>query len=160
MSTIKVDTLTTHASNEERRIKAAHIGNTWETEKTRYTGRHWWGKPSHDASTVDPVTGPEAERIAIKLGFPERGTGDYGTSIMILAPVFVDPGAPEPQATAAAIEEVLLWYFWPRLMQTTATRRRLCCEIWKDSEFRPISGPESFPPISLLARAMNMIRGV
>jgi len=160
MSTIIVDTLTTHAGNEERRIMAAHIGSTWETEKTRYTGRHWWGKPSHDANTVDPVTGPEAERIARKLGFPERGTGNSGTSIMILAPVFIDPGAPEPQATTAAIEEVLLWYFWPRLMQTTATRRRLCCEIWKDSEFRPISRPESFPPISLLVRAMNIIRGV
>src|SRR3546814_3656830 len=65
------------------------------------------------------------------LGMPERARGDTGTSIMILDPQFVDDNVRD---VVGAIQEALLWNFWPRMMAEVPTARRLDVTVELEGE--------------------------
>jgi len=155
VSTILVDTLTRGGSGPRRRFMAAHLGGV---VPGRFTGRYWWGRNASDLATVDPLTGEEAGELAHSLGMPARGGSDSGTTIMILAPHFVDAVDGDIEVIAGAIEENLLWYFWPRMMQGTPPDRRLRAEVAVGDDVRKVEEPERFGALVHLTRAMNALR--
>ncbi len=151
---IVVDTVATDGGRTVRRLMAAQMGRA---VPGRLTGRHWWGVPTGDGKTVDPLTGIEARRLAERLGMPERVEGQHGlgTTIMIVAPHL----PADPRTTLNALKEYLLWYFWPRMMASTEKGKRL--EGWvalEQEEWERVPDPAQFPPLKLLCRAMDSVR--
>lgn len=169
--TIVVDTLTTNKhSEEERRLMAMQLG---QSVPGKWTGRHWWGVFTSDGKTVDPVRFREARELAHALGFPPRQSGraGRGTSIMVLAPVFLPVERPEEDPwnqlhlfsdeglLMAAVEEHVLWNFWPRMVQGTPREERLEAQFWRNGVWEKNTQPEDMPPLQLMARALELAKG-
>jgi len=153
--TILVDTLTTDEGSPVRRFMAAQMG---KAVPGRVTGRHWWGVGSSDGRTVNPLTGKMAASLANRLGMPKRDSffEDRGSTIMILAPHL--PTGPDQMI--GVLTEYLLWYFWPRMMKTTPKRKILEAFVSTGgNDWARVPAPENFPPIDLMCRAMNVLRG-
>lgn len=152
---IIVDTSTTERGLPVRRFMAAQMGKAIPGQ---FTGRHWWGLPTNDGRTVDPITGQDARNLAERLGMPERymGLSGRGTTIMIIAPHL----PAEADIMVGALTEYILWNFWPRMMRTTPNGKGLRAWVAKgEEEWKPLPEPERFPPINLLCHAMNALRG-
>ena len=153
---IIADTLTTSHGLPVRRFMAAQMG---KAVPGRYTGRHWWGQGTKSSdATVDPLTGRMAEQLSLRLGMPRRDTGaeGRGTTLMILAPHL----PADSRQVVSALTEYLLWYFWPRMMKSTETGKRLNAFVaWGEEEWKRVPAPETFAPLDLLCSAMNALRG-
>lgn len=152
---ILVDTLTTDGGSSVRRFMAAQMG---KAIPGLVTGRHWWGVVSSDGRTANPLTGKMAAGLASRLGMPARESAfeDRGSTIMILAPHL--PTGPDQMI--GVLTEYLLWYFWPRMMKTTPKRKILEAFVSNGvHDWTRVPTPESFPPIDLMCRAMNVLRG-
>lgn len=159
-STIVIDSQTTHLGQPARRVIAAQLGSAFTADdakgvRRRFTGRHWWGQSSDGNEYVDPIEGSDASDLAEALGFPERSPESSGTSIMILDPLFVGE---DTERAVELIEEALLWFFWPRLLEGTPEDRKMHFRIFLEGEERTIPRPEDFPPLDLFARAMKGLR--
>ena len=164
--TILVDTHPVGTDESGRRLIGCHIGSSFEVAEggmaRRYTGRHWWGTADPQDGIVDPLTGPEAARLASLVGFPDRGPNRTGTSIMIIDALADDEasesGEHDLRDTGHRIIESLLWYFWPRMMQSSDPRKRFDCRVEVDGEVLEIPAPESCPPLDLFCKAMVAVR--
>lgn len=160
-SAILVDSQTTDLEGAPvRRVMAAQLGSAFEADDTagvrrRFTGRHWWGLPGVSADLVEPVEGDDAAALATAVGLSDRDPGRSGTSIMILDPRFADV---DGDGVVRTIEEALLWYFWPRLIDGTPDDRRIHFRVFVDGAERSLPRPEDFPPLDLFARAMRGLR--
>lgn len=154
---IIADTSTMSGGKSIRRFMAAQMG---KAVPGKFTGRHWWGQSSGDSeATIDPVTGGIAERLSDRLGMPRREPGPEGrgTTIMILAPHLPD----DTPDVVNALTEYLLWYFWPRMMKTTPRNKALRAYVaWGNEDWIRVPEPEKFPPLDLLCKAMNTLRGI
>lgn len=159
-SLIVVDSETRHLGQPVRRLLAAQLGETYiagaDGQEKRFTGRHWWGVTDPTESFADPLEGEDAASLAHELGMPHRATGDTGTSIMILDPQFIEDNIGD---VVGAIQEALLWHFWPRMMADVPPARKLDVTIELDGEYQPIPAPEDMPPLDLFCDAMLGIRG-
>ncbi|AOO80308.1 hypothetical protein [Bosea vaviloviae] len=159
-SAILIDSQTFHAGQPTRRVIAAQLGLSFAAEDTegvrrRFTGRHWWGAGAKGDEFVDPLEGPEAATLAEDIGFPVRDPSRSGTSIMILDPLFVDQ---DEVRALRLIEESLLFFFWPRMLECTPRSRRMHFRIFVENVEYPLPRPEDFPPLDLFARAMSGLR--
>jgi hypothetical protein len=156
--TILVDTCTTHKGNNVRRLMGCHLGLQHMEENTsgnakQFTGRHWWGAKT-DTDFVDPLEGVEAENLSIALGFPSRLESQNGTSIMILAPCLEN----NTKITAGVIQEILLWYFWPRLTEDADKSKKISFQLEIEGKEIKIPRPEDFPPLDLFSLALKKLK--
>lgn len=159
-STILVDSMVSDGGPGSRRLIGCHIGSSFNLEEgdflQRYTGRHWWGKPSElDDSFVEPLIDEAASDLADALGFEKRTVAMSGTSIMILD---FELGEDSVEVVGRQIVESLLWNFWPRMMQDAPAERRFSCKVEVNSVSIPIPQPENFPPLDLFCKAMTAAR--
>ncbi|PCM45388.1 hypothetical protein [Marinobacter sp. ANT_B65] len=163
-NTILVDSYVHGDEEKYRRFMGCHVGRSFDVERDsylqRYTGRHWWGELSPDGDFAEPLTNEDAGNLALSLGFCERTKNRTGTSIMVLGlDVRNDEGADDPpELVGAKIVETLLWNFWPRMMGSTPTSRKLTCNVEVHGVFLEIPAPERFPPLDLFCMAMDKIR--
>lgn len=160
--TIVVDTRTTTRGGETRRLIAAHLGETYDHDGLRFTGRHWWGERTELEDLVEPLTGEAATEVAAGLGLPYRGDGETGTSILILDPdlghdrldlALVDP---DLDLALGEIEENLLWFFWPKMVDLgrgPAMEFRLAGEAAE----RRVGPPDRHAPLDLFVDAYRKI---
>ncbi|WP_355660235.1 hypothetical protein [Halomonas salifodinae] len=164
-ATILIDTVTSHGGSHERRFMGCHLGAAFDGEmpdgsKRRFTGRHWWGNCIEDGA-VDPLLGDAAEELASRLGLPARNPERTGTSVMILDPRF-DPDDEleflDDQSIGDELIEVLLWNFWPRMIESTEDHRRLSVTLEIEGQRCSVPRPEDFPPLDLFSRALDSIR--
>lgn len=162
-STILVDSSSTFLEQDVRRFIGCHLGEAFQYSDgsgflDRYTGRHWWGNLADDG-VADPVEGLDAETLARQLGMPDRSGGKKGTTITIVDPVFMQGDEPETADNIIRIiHETVLWYFWPRMMKTTAISKKLTVNLQLNDKKWSTSDPEEFPPLDLYCAAMNKIR--
>jgi hypothetical protein len=111
--TILVYTRTTSRSGLESRFIAINLGNTYDIEGKRYTGRHWWG-------VGDPITGAEparglaADRIAQALGMSRLLPDETGTAIAVVHPVVDEGQASLTDIVQATADAAGLWA-WPHM---------------------------------------------
>lgn len=157
--TILVDTLVSDDGDGERRLIGCHIGSRHEVAEDGYrrqfTGRHWWGVADPDDGIADPALGTDARELAAELGFPPRGEGQSGTSIMMLD---FNPEGEDLMTVGHRIVEGLLYSFWPRMMKDAPAKMRFSCQVEVDGEELEIPDPEDFPPLHLFCRAMRKAR--
>ncbi|WP_154674163.1 hypothetical protein [Nakamurella lactea] len=85
-STIVVFTRTTARDAAVSRLIGIGLGESYDQAGKRYTGRHWWGVPG-DSSAAEPLTGPEAEALAMRIGINRIPADSSGTAIAVLGPV-------------------------------------------------------------------------
>lgn len=158
-SLIIVDTQTRNGGQSVRRLIGAQLGGDFVADhgegQRRYTGRHWWGVLDENAHVADPLEGEAAEALAGNLGMPARSAADTGTTIMIVAPQFVDDNISD---VAGAIQEALLWNFWPRMMADVPPDRKLDVALEIDGVDYPIPPPEETSPLDHFCDAMRGLR--
>jgi hypothetical protein len=156
---IVVDSETTDRGEGVRRLIAAQLGEAHDAgpdgDVRRYTGRHWWGCFDDEERFVEPLDGEDAAEFAMRMGLPERSSGDTGTSIMILDPQFVNDNLLD---VIGALQEALLWHFWPRMMRDVPAARRLEVVVELDGAMHPVPQPEDVGPLDLFCQAMRGIR--
>lgn len=158
-STILIDTLTDEAAGSERRFMGCHLGASGSRPEgpgyvRKFTGRHWWGLPSDDGQTNEPVTGEAAKALSRALGLPERTATTTGTSILVLDPDLGDDEA----CVGSRIVETLLWNFWPRLLDGAAPDKRVTFRVEVDGVVHEMPRPEETPPLNLFAQAFMIAR--
>lgn len=138
----------------ERRLIASHVGDAYDDARGRLTGRHWWGILSDDGAVAEPLTGLPAARLARDIGLPVRGRGDTGTSILVLAPRLSGERLSD---ALGEVQETLLWYFWPKLIDSGAGRK-MHFELETDGTVVPLPSPEEFPPLDLFVEAYRSLK--
>lgn len=160
LSTILVDSVTTHNHELERRFMFSHLGKSYETRtgnrRTQYTGRHWWGRRTQDAG-VDPATGNQASTIASALGVARRSfdLDDTGTTIMVLDP---DLDGYTLEHAVQRLILILLINFWPKMLPNDAGKPAISFEVFLENEEVRIPEVEGIAPLHLFARALRAAR--
>lgn len=158
-STIITDSQTTWHGRPTRRLMACHLGESFQAndkdgKPRHFTGRHWWGGEFIDGS-LEPAVDQYAEDVANGLGMPLRSTFRSGTTIAIVDPLFESD---EIHDIVDELTEVVLWNFWPRMIDSTPLPRKLKMTIEAEGDLRPLPRPEEFPPLDLFSRSLDNLR--
>lgn len=69
----------------EHRLIASAMGSAFHHEGIEYTGRHWWGKRTHDGRVL-PLIGEEARALGEALFSSHFEEEQTGTSILVIDP--------------------------------------------------------------------------
>ena len=145
-STICLHTSTKFRGQRTERFMASRIGVPYETKDKRFTGRHWWGQMSNDI--LEPIEDEKSKKIANKIGLPIReldNSSDMGTTLMIVDP---DLGERSPEEYIAVIKETLLWFFWPKMIDTKG-KIKMKFEVGLQGKIKEITNPQRFPPLNM-----------
>ena len=151
--TILVHTRCRVGASSESRFMAAALGENRVVRGVRYTGRHWWGRLVDDV--VDPVTGDEADQLAIALGLPPFVGPELGTTIVILDPQLDDRGVDD---AIAHIAEAILWHFWPKMLPGSGGRAAMEFRASVDGTEVVIPDPRDTPPLHGFAAAIAVAK--
>jgi hypothetical protein len=143
--------------NPVERFMASRIGQPFDGEETKFTGRHWWGKRASDG-VVDPVENEDAARIAAELGIPQRSGSkeDRGTTLMIIDP---DLGDRSSDQAREVFRESLLWFFWTKMLPQQETSL-MKFTVYDDQGELIISNPSSIAPLNLMVKAYEKVMDI
>lgn len=110
----------------QRRLIGAAMGDGFEYDDVRYTGRHWLGV--EDGDIAQALLDEEATAMADALALPKFAPGQTGTTVAI---VDVDLGTNGQGGSVRTVEEAaeflastMLWNLWPRMITTSAAKLR------------------------------------
>lgn len=134
------------------RLIACAIGDKFESEGNRFTGRHWWTAKSSDSPT--PIVDDEADALAGSLGLPLFGEGELGTTVMVIAPDF---GGRTAEQAMTFLAETALVNLWPKLTEFDNAAAMKLTISWNGREV-PIPSPEQRPPLDAYVGALAAIR--
>lgn len=144
----------TDAGVEDRLIASA-IGEVFDADGYRHTGRHWWGR------TIDgfpePVVGAVARELGSKLFSQGFDDNELGTSILILAPMLGEPG---PEDDADVLADSVLRNLWPKLVADESGHRPMDIRVQVDGMDHPIPDPASHPVYSGPVTCLQAVRAV
>lgn len=139
----------------EDRLIASAIGDVFELDGYRYTGRHWWGR------TIDgrpePLVGPLAQELGNKIFAKSFGDDELGTSILIVAP---ELGAPGPEDDADVLTQAVLWNLWPKLVPDDSGMHPMDVRVQVDGVDHPIPDPLNHPVLSGHVACLRAVRAV
>ena len=140
----------------EDRLIASAIGDVFELEGYRYTGRHWWGRTIE--GRPEPLVGPLARELGSQIFEKSFEDDELGTSILILAP---ELGAPGPEDDAEVLAQAVLWNLWPKLLTDDSGMHPMDVRVQVNGVDHPIPDPSDHPvlcgPVSCL-RAVRAIQ--
>lgn len=144
----------------ESRFIASGIGPNFVKDGRRFTGRHWWGRPSDDGTRPEPVTGADADRLAGGLFEGGFEPDETGTSILILGPKFdVGPDGEEvdPQSYMNAVRDAVLANLWPKLIRDSAART-MDIELGINGHSIEIPDPETESALRPFVECLRAVR--
>lgn len=102
----------------QRRLIGAAMGDGFQRNGVRYTGRHWLGV--QEGSIAQALLDHEAESVAKSLGLPPFQPGETGTTVAI---VDIDLGTAAgetesrtPEEAAEYLASTMVWNLWPRMI--------------------------------------------
>ncbi|WP_222113673.1 hypothetical protein [Gordonia paraffinivorans] len=139
----------------EDRFIASALGDGYDADGKRYTGRHWWGRVIDDENRVEPVTGNLARELGSLLfsrGF--EGT-ETGTSILILDPIIDDGGSGDAIAT---LTDAILRNLWPKLLRNQTDRRVMRIRLQRDGSDQALPAIETHPQFGGYAACLLAVR--
>lgn len=138
------------------RLIGSAIGEAFDRDGKRHTGRHWWGRvPTRDR--VEPVVDDDAAELGglvFSRGFQANETG---TSQLILQPRL--GGATAKQNTDLLLRAVL-WNLWPKLLQDQQERPRMRIQLQVDGVDQAIPAIEEHPVLSGHADCLRAVRAM
>ncbi|MCR3749752.1 hypothetical protein LX88_003729 [Lentzea californiensis] len=118
------------------------------SKATRYTGRHWWG--NRKADVVEPLTGPDAEMMAYRLGLRAFEADETGTSIVVIDP---ELGDREPHEATDYLADAILWNLWPKMLSVADERPPMTFSVRHQGSEVTVPDPRDTRPIDLFVEA-------
>ena len=101
------------SSGLEYRLIGSAIGDGFNMNGRRFTGRHWWGNAIAPESRVEPVVGDLAAELGEAVFATRFDHDDTGTSILILDPQL---GGDSPEENVELLARAVVWNLWPKLL--------------------------------------------
>lgn len=151
--TILVHTRCLSNGKLQSRFMGAALGSPFADKQQRFTGRHWWGRTENNV--IEPILNRESEWLAVNLGFPRFQDHERGTTIVIVQPMW---GERTPQQALQLMVEYLLWYFWPKMLETDSGAAPIQFEVSWQGEPMHIPHPADFPPLEGFVQAMRRLK--
>lgn len=139
----------------EDRLIASAIGDVFEMDGYRYTGRHWWGRTVE--GRPEPVIGLLAQELGREIFAKPFADDEMGTSILILAPELGDPG---PEDDALTLKDAVLANLWPKLLPDESGMKPMDVRIQVNGVEYPIPDPTHHPVLSGPASCLRAVRAV
>lgn len=140
-STVIVFTRTTHAGRPVSRFMAIRLGSSYDMQGSRFTGRHWWGR-ADPLTGAEPVTGPEAERLAAGIGLNMIPADQTGTSFVIIGPIAKKEGETTEEVVQRLANAALYWA-WPHMVDPCSIH----FEFYSDGEPVAVPDPATHPSL-------------
>lgn len=139
----------------EHRLIGSAVGDGFDMDRHRYTGRHWWGNAIPEEDRVEPVTGGLAKELGEAV-FTEDFAGEAtGTSLLILAP---ELGGESPDDNIALLEDALIWNLWPKLIADQDGRSRMRIRLQLNGEDVELPAIETHESLSGHADCLRAVR--
>lgn len=145
----------------ETRFMASALGDPYATSKSRYTGRHWWGRK--DGDIAEPLLNSQADAAAKRLGLPLYQGDERGTMILIIDPILGDDddistSRRTPLQAFNLMAEYLLWYFWPKILTYGYLEPAITFELSWQGKTILLPSPENFLPLQGYVQAMYSVK--
>jgi hypothetical protein len=139
----------------EHRLIGSTIGDGFNMDGLRFTGRHWWGNAIASEGRVEPAVGDLAEELGEAAFATRFERGVTGTSILILDPQL---GGESPEQNAELLAGAVLWNLWPKLLSEQRGRSRMNIAVQLNGV--PIALPrvEQHPALSGHAQCLLAVR--
>lgn len=139
----------------EDRLIASAIGEVFDMDGRRYTGRHWWGRTVE--GKPEPLVGDRARELAEKIFASGFQSDELGTSLLILEPRL---GAPGPADDADVLVDSALRNLWPKLLPDENGQRAMVVRVQANGVDVPIPDPATHPVLSGSVACLRAIRAV
>jgi hypothetical protein len=97
----------------EHRLIGSAIGDGFNMDGLRFTGRHWWGNAIAAEGRVEPVVGDLAEELGEAVFAARFDRDATGTSILILDPQL---GGDSLENNVELLAGAVVWNLWPKLL--------------------------------------------
>jgi hypothetical protein len=141
----------------EHRLIGSAIGDSFDLEGRRYTGRHWWGHVISDEGRVEPAIGDLAEELAEKVFFEGFGEGATGTSLLILAP---ELGGDSREEDVDLLSQAIVRNLWPKLVDDLDYRVRMRIRLQRDGIDVILPSIDAHQSLSGHADCLRAVRAV
>lgn len=142
VKTICVHSRTRYEGKFESRFIACGLGDPYHTDKSNFTGRHWWGEIKN--GFIEPVLDSKADEFASYLGMPKFTEAETGTDILVISPF--DELELSPWHAMNHLAESLLWNFWPKMISINKQKPMKFYVIFDGKRIK-IPNPEEYPPL-------------
>jgi hypothetical protein len=142
-------------SGLEHRLIGSAIGDGFNMDGRRFTGRHWWGNVIASKGRVEPVVGDVAEELGEAV-FATRFDRDVtGTSILILDPQL---GGDSPKKNVELLAGAVVWNLWPKLMAEQNGHSRMNVTVQVNGTSIALPSIEQHPVLSGHAQCLLAVR--
>jgi len=136
----------------EHRLIVSAMGEAFDRDDYRYTGRHWWGERIEDR--IFPIVGDRAAALGEAL-FSSRFAGEEtGTSILIIDPVLE---ADTDHEILADLRDAIRWNLWPKLVDAP-DRDRMAIQLKYLGTPHPIEDPAGDPELAPYVDCLRAVR--
>lgn len=140
---IVVDSQCMFRGRLRRRLIGAAMGDAYEADKTRFTGRHWLGVD--EDGIAQALVDDAATRVAESLGLPRFREGETGTTVTVIDIDLGNNGGTDdtqrsPEQAARFLASTIAWNLWPRMI--TPSPGRLRCSVKFEGFSVPVPDPE------------------
>ena len=143
------------SSGLEHRLIGSAIGDGFNMDGLRFTGRHWWGNAIASESRVEPAVGDLAEELGDAV-FATRFYRDVtGTSILILDPQL---GGDSPEKNVELLAEAVVWNLWPKLLAEQSGHSRMNITVQLNGTSIALPSIEQHPVLSGHAQCLLAVR--
>lgn len=139
----------------EHRLIGSAIGDGFNMDGLRFTGRHWWGNAIAEEVRVEPAVGDLAEELGEAV-FATRFDRDVtGTSILILDPQL---GGGSPEENVKLLAKAVVWNLWPKLLAEQEGHARMNIHVQLNGASVALPSIEQHPVLSGHAQCLLTVR--
>jgi len=161
----------TRTHDEKGNLVSRLMGMTLNKEcipsAMKCTGRHWWGvKPPNNVEDYNqPVTGDQADQLALSIGFRKYMPDETGTSVLLISPSFpfdnqkISLKSSEGRKIiATAMAETLNAWYWPRMMGSGDKTGKINSTVICDKQIIELPSLDQLRPLDLYTTAFEQIQ--
>jgi hypothetical protein len=142
-------------TGQEDRLIGSAIGEAFNMDGSRYTGRHWWGNIITTENRVEPVVGSLARELGDAIFADHFEPDATGTSILILNPQL---GGSTPQENVQLLAEAVTWNLWPKLIADQSGRSQMNISIQLNGQPVALPDIQKHPVLSGYAQCLLAVR--
>lgn len=143
----------------DERFIASAMGSRFTADGQRYTGRQWWGVPTHAPKTnavfrVDPAVGEDANKLGSAVFERPFEAEETGTSILILQP----KGRDDVDALVGDWARAIVLNLWPKLDCAQSSERRMDIGLFRNGVSIPLPDRQTSSTLDAAARCLGVLR--
>lgn len=143
------------SSGPEHRLIGSAIGDGFNMDGLRFTGRHWWGNTIAPEGRIEPAVGDLAEELGEAVFANGFGQNITGTSILILDPQL---GGESPEQNVELLVGAVVWNLWPKLLDEQSGRSRMNIAVQLNGTPIALPNIEQHPALSGHAQCLLAVR--